>query len=441
MAEIVVNIPRPHPGQERIEREGKRHVMLRCGRRYGKTKFGVYRALKVVIPGGKVGWFAPTNKYALEAWREVVSRLRPLVEALGGRISEQEKRIELPNGAVFEVWSLNDNDDPARGREYDLVIIDEAGLVGNLLVVWLAAIEPTLATTDGSSLFLGTPKGARTPFNIMFKDAETGVDPEWSAFNGKTVENTTRPKLVEAVRKARARAERMGTLSMFMQEYEGTPADDGSNPIGLRAIEMAVQVAPSGREVVAWGVDLARSVDFTVAYGFDALGRWAQLHRWQGDWGATKKRLQELIGYDTPVVMDATGVGSPIVQDLQLSGMQVTPFVFSYNSRGMLIEDLITGIHGQRLTIPDGWVRLELESLGVELTQIGPRYAVPSGMHDDGIMALALAWRCYGYFAPTPDWPTDSPAHPWSESRDMLRLMPAKDVDEDAAFGSLGSGW
>lgn len=456
--EIVVNIPRPHAGQARIDREGKRHTMLRCGRRYGKTKFGIYRALKCALAGEKVGWFAPTNKYALEAWRECVSRLREYIKATGGRISDAEKRIETAEGGLIEVWSLADNDDPARGREYDLVIFDEAGLVPRLADIFEAAVEPTLATTGGKSLFLGTPKGARTSFNMMFADAERGVDEEWSAFNGKTVENTTRPKLIAEVEKARKRAERRGTLAIWRQEYEGVPADDGSNPIGMVAIERCSEPATrdeslawsrwfpvladgaKARRTVCFGVDLARSTDYTVVVGFDVFGRWSECHRWQADWGTTKKRLLSLIGTELPTFMDASGVGSPIVQDLQLVGMQVTPYVFTYRSRGTLIEDLVTAFHGQRLLIPDNFIRQELESLSVVTNEETgfTRYQVPNGMHDDGMMALALAWRCYGYAADAPDMRDETLDRPWHAGRDATTWTTEDAEDE---FGSLGAGW
>ena len=439
MSGPVVSVPTPHPGQARILASPARHKLVRCGRRFGKTNLGIHAALVSALHGGKVGWFAPNTKYALEAWREIVKRLKPAADLEGGRVSEQEKRIELPNGGYIEVWSLHDNDDPARGRSYDLVVVDEAGLVGTLSTLWDAALEPTLMDREGKALFLGTPKGARTPFNVMFAEAEFGQDAEWAAFHGKTVDNITIKDIARKVERARVRAERRGTLAIWRQEYEGVPCDDGSNPIGLEAIRAAV-TPKSEQDVVVWGVDLARSVDFTVVIGLDCFGRWARLEKWQGDWGETKRKLLLLVGRETPCVMDATGVGSPIVQDLQYAGMQVTPFVFSRKSRGAVLEDLVTAIHGKRLGIPDGWVRAELESLGVEHNSETnfTRYSVPDGMHDDGIMALALAWRAYLYFADTPSMDVRTFETPWVDGVDASQFLAE---EADAAFAALGDGW
>ena len=436
---VQVTLPSLHPGQQRIEDHPARHKMLRCGRRYGKTKYGITKAAKTALEGGKVGWFAPTFKYTQEAWRELVRRLRPVAELEGGRISEQDKRIELPSGGTIEIWTIEGNEDPARGRDYDLVIIDEAGLVGNLSTLWEAAIEPTLIDREGKSLFLGTPKGARTPFNVMFAEAEMNVDPEWAAFHGKTVHNTTIRNVEEKIAKAKLRAERRGTLPLFYQEYEGVPADDGSNPIGLNAIRAVVAEA-SKHPTVAWGVDLARAVDYTVVTGLDALGQWTEQYRFQHDWGPTKRKLLEICGTSLPVVMDSTGVGSPIVDDLQNAGMNVEGFVFSRKSRGTLIEDLITAIHGKRLTIPGGITQAELESLGIERNSETnfTKYTVPDGMHDDCIMSLALAWRCYSYYADSPDWRPEKRELPWLADEDGTRIL---ESDADAEFSGLGDGW
>lgn len=444
-ATIAVQLHTLHPGQQRIIAHRARFKIVRCGRRYGKTALMIYAACRAALEGKKAGWFAPSNKYALEAWREIVRRLRPVAEQPGGRVSEQEKRLELPNGGMVEVWSFDNNDDPARGRSYDLALIDEAGLVGKLALLWEAAIEPTLLDREGGALIVGTPKGARTPFNVMYAVADAGEDPEWAAFAGHTADNTTIPNVREKVERARQRAIKRGTLDLFRQEYEGVPADDGANPIGLRAIAEAVAVR-SALPPAAWGVDLAKANDWTVAIGLDAFGHWCQVERWQGDWTATKAKLKALIGTQTPVVMDATGVGSPIVEDLQYQGMQVEPFVFSKRSKALLIEQLITAVHSRQLRIPDGLVRAELESLGVDYnSETGyTRYEVPDGMTDDAIMALAMSWRCYQHSAETPQWPVSRPA-PSPDQAPPLEVLFATaepaDEEEDDVFAFLGGGW
>jgi hypothetical protein len=184
---------------------------------------------------------------------------------------------------------------------------------------------------------------------------------------------------------------------VFAQEFEGVPTDDGANPFGLEAIRRAIaaEQSPAERTVpVVYGVDLARSLDFTVVVGLDAYRRIVTLDRWQAPWAVTKQKVREIVG-TTPIVADATGVGDAIVADLQQMGVDVTPHVFTQPSKLRLMQRLVAAFQGDELKIPDGWLINELESFEFQYTATGVRYEAPSGFHDDGVMALALA--LYGW--------------------------------------------
>nr|QRW43052.1 MAG: terminase large subunit [Caudoviricetes sp.] len=207
-------------------------------------------------------------KLALEAWRELAQRLQPVVS----RQNEQDKRMELVTGGVVEVWTL-DSPDPARGRKYALAIIDEAGIAKDLLDVWQAAIRPTLVDYGGRALFLGTPKGRRHGFVTLFTRGDTGQDPDWASFRASTLENPyIPPEEIEAARKELP-------PEIFQQEFEGIPTDDGANPFGLDAIRKAVTEDLGEQPPVIYGIDLARSMDYTVVCGMDAWRLLAQVLR------------------------------------------------------------------------------------------------------------------------------------------------------------------
>lgn len=380
-SQIEVRLHRRHPGQQRIHDHPARFKVVMCGRRFGKTATGIRTACEVALAGEPVGWFAPSYKIALEAWRELVDRLASVT----ARMSEQDKRLELVTGGVIEVWTL-DTPDPARGRKYKRAIIDEAGIVRDLLEVWQAAIRPTLVDLSGSALFLGTPKGRRHGFITLFNRGLTD-DPDWQSFRASTLENPYIP--AEEVEIAR----RELPPEVFAQEFEGIPVDDGANPFGLEAIKRAVKPLEP-RDAVVYGLDLARSSDYTVVVGLDAWRRVVVLERWQAPWAATKTRVHGMVG-QTPVIGDATGVGDAIVADLQGMGLSITPHVFTQSSKLRLMQRLIAALQNDELTIPDTsdaqWLVAELETFEFEYTPHGVRYSAPPGLHDDGVMALALA--------------------------------------------------
>ncbi|MFZ9156436.1 MAG: hypothetical protein ACO22A_08825, partial [Schleiferiaceae bacterium] len=330
------------------------------------------------IAGEPVAWFAPSYKLALEAWRELVERLKGIT----ARISEQDKRLELVTGGVIEVWTL-DSPDPARGRKYDRAVIDEAGIVRDLLDVFQAAIRPTLVDLGGRALILGTPKGRRHGFVLLFTRGERGDDPDWASFRASTLDNPYIPATeVEAAR-------RELPPEVFQQEFEGIPTDDGANPFGIEAIRGAV--APvSIHPTVVFGVDLARAMDYTVVVGLDAWMQVTVLERWQAPWAVTKAKIAELVK-DIPVVADATGVGDAIVADLQVMGVNVSPHVFTAPSKLRLMQRLIATFQAKSIGIPEGWLVSELEAFEFTYTATGVRYEAPKGYHDDGVMALGLA--------------------------------------------------
>ena len=387
------------------------------GRRWGKNVLAIDEALTAGLAGKSVGWFEPTYKYLLEAWRELESRLRPAAK----RISEQEKRIELLTGGVIEAWTC-DTPDPARSRAYDLVIINEAGLIHGLQRMWEAAIRPTLTDRQGKALVLGTPKGASHDFSVMHqKAADT---PNWARFQGSTLENPFIPPTeVEA-----ARAELPPEI--FAQEYEGIPSADGGNPFGLDHIRACTVPALQKGDAVAFGWDFARSQDYTVGVGLDREYRVVKLHRWQGvPWGEQKARINSLNGA-VPAWGDSTRsrVDDVIVQDLQRLGTPIIGVPFSYPVRQALMQRLQVCIHQHKLQIPDGPMVRELEAFGYEYTARGVRYAAPEGVHDDCVMALALAVYGRDQFGELPAEANpalyDENKHPGFDTDGKRRLKP-----------------
>jgi hypothetical protein len=375
IASTRIEIDRPHTGQVRVMRDRKRFNVIRCGRRWGKTTFGEIVGCETALAGQNLGWFAPTYKYLLEPWRDFCRILRPAIASK----NEQEKRIELVTGGVIDFWST-DTDDPARGRKYHRVVVDECGIMSNLLEVWMAAIRPTLTDYRGDAFFLGTPKGRRQ-FAELFARGEQGRE-DWASFAAKTIENPRiDPAEIEAARRDLPE-------DVFRQEFEGIPADDGGNPFGMAAI--AECVAPMSKEKpIAFGVDLAKSHDWVWVIGLDEQWRVCVSERWQADWRTTRERINAIIG-TTPASIDSTGVGDPIVEDLQRVG-NYEGFKFTQQSKQQIMEGLASKIQQRAIGFPDGILRSELESFEYEYTRTGVRYTAPTGLHDDGVCALALA--------------------------------------------------
>jgi hypothetical protein len=381
MPTVQIELDRPHDGQQRVIGEAKRFNVLQCGRRFGKTTMGLNRLIETALCGHPTGWFAPSYKLLADVWREAKRTLSPIQPTL----NEQEKRIELVTRGVIEFWSL-DQPDAGRGRKYKRVVIDEAGIVRNLDQAWQEAIRPTLADLKGDAWFLGTPKGHNF-FHRLYAKGQAG-EKDWASWRMPTTANPyIDPEEVEAAR-------RDMPPSAFDQEFLGVPAADGGNPFGMDAINECV--APqSSQPAVVFGVDLAKSEDWTVVCGLDNFGAVCVLERWQSDWRQTRSRVLTAVG-EIDTLADSTGVGDPIVEDLHRERRGIDGFKFTSTSKQQLMEGLAAAIHKREIRFPDGWLRNELDSFEYEYRPGGGvRYSAPEGLHDDGVVALALANKAW----------------------------------------------
>lgn len=376
--EIVLTRPELHAAQQQVLDERRRFNVLQCGRRFGKTTLGTDIALDRALDGLPVGWFAPTYKILDDAWRECESATRDITD----HIDRQARRIALITGGVIEFWSL-DNPDPGRSRKYALVMIDEAGIVRDLEQQWTEAIRPTLTDYEGGAWFLGTPKG-RNYFHRLFVKGQEPTG-EWKSWRFRSVDNPhLSPAEIESARQDLPE-------QVFKQEYLGEPSDDGGNPFGLDAIKACAGVMSTEKPAV-WGIDLAKSVDYTVAIALDAAGNVCRLERFQRPWTETLRDIGALVNGGRALV-DSTGVGDPILEQLQRSGRgSFTGYQFTQPSKQKLMEGLAVHLQQRVGTIPkDSVLVSELESFEYEYTRTGVRYSAPQGLHDDCVCALALA--------------------------------------------------
>jgi hypothetical protein len=184
-------------------------------------------------------------------------------------------------------------------------------------------------------------------------------------------------------------ARKMLPDAIFKQEMEGIPAEDGGNPFGLDAIRACLGPM-SNADPECWGVDLAKSQDWTVAIALDKDGAVCRLERWQTPWTVTREKLARMIA-EKPAQIDSTGVGDPIVEDLRKVCRRAEGFKFTSQSKQQLMEGLQIAIQTQEIRVPDGWLRAELESFGFRYSGRGAVAYEATVGHDDGVCALALA--------------------------------------------------
>ena len=311
MTSRTIAMPRPHPTQREYLRGVRRFNVLCCGRRWGKNVISHRRIVKAALPGAPCAWFAPTYRMLSMDWGELTTRLANVT----ARKSETEHRIDLLGGGCIEMWSL-DNPDAVRGRHYRHAIINEAAMVKNLFDVWNNVIRPTLADLRGGADFPSTPRGLNDYYNLW---QLAGDNADWSRAHYPTSANPHIPaEEIEAMR-----------LSMpervFRQEIMAEFVEDGAGVFRgvLKAATAKPESSPLPGHHYIMGVDLARKVDFTVCIVLDVSVspvKMVAVDRFnQTDWAIQVERIKTLARrfQVEMIAVDQTGVGDPVVQQLQ----------------------------------------------------------------------------------------------------------------------------
>lgn len=145
--------------------------------------------------------------------------------------------------------------------------------------------------------------------------------------------------------------------------------------------------------------DLAKHQDFTVILIADLDSRQIVFHdRFnQIDWGLQKSRISSAYSRFNcrSGIIDATGVGDAIFDDLKKEGLNVEGFKFTGSSKQELVSDLSITMDNQNIMYPHIETLIdELSIFAYEQRANGSfSYSAPEGYHDDEVMALALINR------------------------------------------------
>jgi len=377
---------KPHEFQRAFHRSQARFRLFIAGRRGGKTFAAAQEAVKLALttPNG-IGWIvAPTYSMSRVAWRQFVRILpKPLIKSY----NKADRIIELVNGHIVECRSAHKPEELV-GEGLDWLWIDEAARVKR--EAWEESLRPTLTDKKGRAFFTTTPRGRNWVWELYCLGQDR-LQPEYENFHFPTSGNPhIDPGEIELARRTLPEL-------VFRQEYLAEFLDD-VNQVFRYVRRQATGAFDEPRPGCSYvmGVDLAKHVDFTVLTVLRAdtssLVAWDRFN--ELDWSLQKQRIVALAQkYRALVLLDSTGVGDPVFDDLRRSGIHVEGYQFTNTSKAQLVEHLAMAIEQGKITYPPiPEILNELESFEYEITRAGNvRYSAPEGQHDDCVISLALA--------------------------------------------------
>jgi hypothetical protein len=377
-----IELPEPHINQQKILDSTARFIVVMCGRRFGKSELSQIKIITAALQGQRVAYITPTYKLAKTFFQRLLSII-PFQNNKSGLI------LTFPNEGSIEFFT-GERLDNLRGRKFHLIVIDEASFIPDLENGWLNSIRPTLTDYKGSAIFLSTPKGKNYFYSLYLKGQHDGKQrsnsEDWESFKYSTYDN---PYIDSSEVDD---AKRQLPESVFEQEYMANPMENSENPFGISHINQCITEL-STLPAMYYGIDLAKSIDYTAIIGLDINGKVCHFDRFQRDWATTKNTILSL-NKARPVYIDSTGIGDAITEDLQRHFQYMTGYKYTSTSKQQLMELLASKIHQKQVMFPRGTILNELEIFEYQYTSTGVRYTAPSGFHDDCVNALALAVKC-----------------------------------------------
>lgn len=198
------------PWQQTVWNDPTRFRVIAAGRRTGKSRLAalllLYKALTCPTKTAKVFYVAPTQGQARDIMWDL---LQELGTGLVASTHVNNLTVTLVNGVTIALKGA-DRPQTMRGVSLWFVVLDEYADIKP--DVWETILLPALSDHDGHALFIGTPMG-RNHFYELYKDAELGDDPDYSAYHYTSYDNPyIKKEVIE-------RAKKSMSSHNFRQEY------------------------------------------------------------------------------------------------------------------------------------------------------------------------------------------------------------------------------
>ncbi len=383
----------------------KRKVIV-AGRRGGKTTGCADLAVKGMLAGRRVLEAAPVADQTTAFWDTCKQILAEPIAAGVVYKNETERLLRLPEsaggGRIRTKTAFNA--DTLRGDYADLLILDEYAMMEPS--AWDEVGAPMLLDNDGDAVFISTPM-RKNHFHALYVRALGDDTGRWQAFQFTSHDNPhlSREALAEITADMTEDAYRQEILAEFLDNEGAVFRNIGAC---LHAPMHPTPEAHKGHRLVL-GADWGKKADYTCFSVVCADCR-AEVARHRSNRIDYHVQRQDLVTLAQRwgvrhIVPESNSMGEPVIEQLRrdgaLRGVTIDAFETTATSKPPLIESLRLAFEREECQWQDDRVwTAELEAYEVKYSaNTGrPTYSAPEGVHDDTVMARALAW--HGVCAP-----------------------------------------
>ena len=387
----------PHLKQKEIHNsiinEGYKYYILNIGRQFGKTMLGINQMLYWAInhKGCNIAWVTPIYKQS----KKVFDEMEKVTKSSG--LFEYNRSDLTISGFNSQIQFFSgERPDNIRGNTFDYLIVDEMAFTRPEL--WSEVLSATVLVKGKKVIFISTPKGKNHFYQLSL---QPNYDNRYKYFHYSSYDNP----MIDA----EDLEERKRSLPkhIFEQEYLAKFIDNAS---GLfKNVDSCVIKNAERTQKLFGGLDIGRADDYTVLTILNKNYQMVYVQRWrQQEWSKIIDEVATKIReYNAEIFVEVNNQGDVFFEMLQNKVYNnVQPYVTTTATKPIMIEDLAVHFENKDIGIlNENWLVDELNAFTYIYNEKTRRvqYGAPQGIHDDGVMSLALAVQSikknqYGYF-------------------------------------------
>ena len=397
---LKIKLYTPHEAQWQMHSSSARFKVICCGRRFGKSWMSVNELVKFCNENSNVNTMliAPTYKQSKLNFDLMIKHFKRATSSY----IKNPMTVYWTNGSITK-FSSAESGDTLRGDSLHMIVLDECAFIDESL--WQEILRPMLSDTEGKAILVSTPHGRNWFYHMWCR----GQDPEYPEYESFKFPTSSNPHIKKA---EIAEAKHSLPADVFKQEYLAEFLE--SEGLVFKNVHACVdgelQDHPTSGKTYTLSWDPAKHTDYSVCIVMDdEIGRVVAFDRFRRiDYSAQINIVAELARkWKAKVIIDSTGVGDPILEQLKKANLNVEGYHFTNTSKQQLIEHLAVLMERKEIRFPDIKVLInELMSYQYEITRAGNmKYNAPSSMHDDCVIALALAaWGAKHKQTPMARW-------------------------------------
>jgi hypothetical protein len=388
---------KPHEKQKEIHNsiinESYKYYILNIGRQFGKTMLGINQMLYWAInhKGCNIAWVTPIYKQSKKVFDEMEK-----VTKTSGLFEYNRSDLTITGFNSQIQFFSGERPDNIRGNTFDYLIVDEMAFTRPEL--WSEVLSATVLVKGKKVIFISTPKGKNHFYQLSL---QPNYDNRYKYFHYSSYDNP----MIDA----EDLEERKRSLPkhIFEQEYLAKFIDNAS---GLfKNVDSCVIKTAERTQKLFGGLDIGRADDYTVLTILNKNYQMIYVQRWrQQEWSKIIDEVATKIReYNAEIFVEVNNQGDVFFEMLQNKVYNnIQPYVTTTATKPIMIEDLAVHFENKDIGIlNENWLVDELNAFTYIYNEKTRRvqYGAPQGVHDDGVMSLALAVQSikknqYGYF-------------------------------------------